>query len=65
MGMIAKYKVYVERLGRDSDIVKLFESYEDALNYAKHQPIGYSYLYELNGFEQKLIFQKENNKKRI
>ena len=44
MGMIAKYKVYVERLGRDSDIVKLFESYEDALNYAKHQPIGYSYL---------------------
>ena len=62
---LAKYKVYVERIGKDSDIIKLFEDYDAALRYAKHQPIGYSYVYELNGFKQTLIFQKENNKKRV
>lgn len=60
-----KYKVYVERIGKDTDIVKLFENYDDALKYAKHQPIGYSYVYELDGIKQTLVFQKQNNKKRI
>lgn len=62
---MCKYKVYVERIGKDSDIIKMFESYDDAVKYANHQPIGYSYIYEVNGLTQKLLFQKENNKKRI
>lgn len=64
MGVACKYKVYVERLGKSSDIIKLFDNYDDAVQYAKHQPIGYSYIYKCIGFEQKLMFTKANRKVR-
>ena len=55
-----KYKVYVERIHKSSDVTKMFNDLESAINYAKHQPFGNSYIYELEGFNQKLVYTKLN-----
>ena len=57
-----KYKVYVERVHKDADVVKMFSDLESAIKYAKHQPFGNSYIYEFEGFDQKLVYTKINKR---
>lgn len=58
--MYCKYKVYVERIHKDADVIKMFKDLDSAIKYAKHQPFGNSYIYEINGFDQKLVYTKLN-----